>query len=89
MIKNPNFEIVNIDNDYMAIPLGDESTSFHGVIALSSAMAYLLSNMDKPKSTKELVDLLVAEFDVDSDTAQKDIEAIIQTLLEMGVILES
>ena len=89
MIKNPNFEIVNIDDDYMAIPLGDESTSFHGIIALSSAMAYLLKKMDKSMSTKEMVGLLVEEFDVDTDTAQKDVEAIIQTLLEMGVILES
>ena len=87
MLKNPDFEIVNISNEYMAIPLGEEVSSFHGVVSLSEATAYLLGKMTHPVSRDDLIELLLDEYDIDRDVAEKDIDLILNKLIELKVVL--
>ena len=88
MIKNKNFEIVSISDEHMAIPVGDEATSFHGVIALSESAAFLLEKMEKPLSVEELVDILLEEYEIDRVTAQKDVDSIIRKFVELNLVLD-
>lgn len=55
MIRNPNFEIVRLDDECMAVPVGDEATSFHGVVALSEPAAFLLEQMTEPLADRKSV----------------------------------
>lgn len=89
MIKNECFEVVTVADEHMAVPIGEEAVSFHGVVALSEAAAFLLNKMDEPRTKEELVDLLCREYDVDRATAEKDVDEIIIKFRELKIILDS
>lgn len=88
MIKNLEFEIVEISGEYMAIPVGESAHNLKGIVALNSASAFLLREMETQKSKQDLVRMLCSEFDVDEATAQCDVQSFIDKLLSIGVILE-
>lgn len=88
MIIDPNFEIVDIVDEHLAVPIGEKAKSFNGVVALSDAAAFLLKNMNKSRSKQELVELLTAEYNVEESIAKADVDNMIEKLLDMGVIKE-
>ena len=51
-----SFEVIDMGGELIAVPVGDEAASFNGVVALSYAAAFLLKELKKPKSEKELID---------------------------------
>ena len=85
---NKDFEIVEIANEYMAVPLGNAAVSLNGVVALSEASVYLLRQMEQPKTKEELLELLLREYDVEEDIAKGDIENFISELINIGLIIE-
>ena len=88
MIIDPDFEIVDIVDEYLAVPIGEKAKSFNGVVALSAAAAFLLKNMNNSKSKQELVELLTAEYNVEESVAKADVDKMVEKLLDMGVIKE-
>ena len=88
MHLSSNFEIVDVAGEYIAVPVGEAVMTFHGVVALTDATAFILRKMTEPKSTSELVGLLTAEYDVEAINAEQDINQIIPKLLEIGIIEE-
>lgn len=89
MIRNKDFEVVTVADEYMAVPLGDEATSFHGVVTLSESTAFLLNFLEESHSVEEIVDAFLAEYEVDRETAEKDIKGIIPKLVELKLIKDS
>ena len=88
MIKNSDFELINISDEHLAIPIGEEATRFHGVVALSETAAYLLQEMNKTRTKAELVEILLREYQVDRITAENDVNDIIKKFAELNLILD-
>lgn len=89
MIKNPEFEIVEISGEYMAIPLGETARSIKGIVGLNDASAFLLRKMETHRTEQELVHMLCSEFNVDESTAQRDVHSFVDKMQSIGVILET
>lgn len=86
MRKNPNFEVVDIAGEFIAVPLGDYGDTFNGIVALNEASAFLLNCMDNHVSIDNLVDALIDEYQVSKDIAYQDVTELINTLLGIGLI---
>lgn len=86
MRVDPSYEIIDIADEYMAIPVGKDAQSIHGIITLSEPAAFLLKNMKIDRSTDELVELLMCEYEVDLSEASKDVNRFIRELKEIGLI---
>lgn len=86
MIIRPDFEVVDMAGEYVAVPIGQEAASFNGVVALNEAAAFLLKSMKCHKTKEELVKILMTEYEVDPIVAEKDIDAFLKKMLDMGVI---
>lgn len=84
----PEFEIINVADDYMLIPVGEQMEQFNGTVILNEVSAFLLGLMKTDISKEELVSSLVKEYDVDPDVAQKDVESILETMNRIGIIYE-
>lgn len=85
MLKQ-GFEIVDVAGEQLAIPLTAELESFNGVVALSEAAVFLLSQLKSPKTEQELTDILIREYNLDRDKAYKDIMDFLKKTVEMGLI---
>lgn len=80
------FEIVEIAGDYMAIPTGDNMAAYGGSVVLNEVSAFLLKQMKQNISKEDLLELMLNEYEVDRETAMADLDAIIQTFMELGLI---
>ena len=88
MIRNKDFEIVTIADESMAVPVGEEAIAFHGVVALSASAAFLLNSLNEPHTANELIEIILNEYDIDRETAEKDIKEMIPKLIELRLITE-
>lgn len=86
MVIKPCFEIVEVADEYFAIPVGSEAVSFNGVVALNEATAYLLTNMKQDISEAGLVDLLLQRYNVDKDVAEVDVSGLVKKLNDIGLV---
>lgn len=89
MILNSMFEITEVSGEYMAIPLTTISSKFNGVVALNEASAFLLKYMNTSKTRENLVDLLIANYDVAPEIATRDVDIFVKKMIEVGVILNN
>ena len=88
MKLKPEFEIVKVADDYTLIPLGEQMEQFNGTVVLNEVSAFLLNLMKNDVSKEELVRALTAEYEVDDETAQADIEEALAKMTEIGIIYE-
>lgn len=85
-LKN-GFTIYNMADEYMLIPVGEEMATFGGTVILNEVSAFLLNQMkDEHKTSGQLVEALLAEYEVDEETAKKDVAEAIESLKQAGVL---
>lgn len=86
MKKKTTFQIVDVADEHLAVPVGSESQSFQGVAILSEPAAFLLRHMEQAKTRDELVALLVSAYEVDAETASADVDRFLLELADLGMI---
>ena len=88
MIANPEFDIVVVSGDCIAVPIGQMATEYNGVVALSEPAAFLLKCMESPTTIDELTVRLLEEYDVDESTAHADVIAAIDSFRKLKLVLD-
>lgn len=77
-----------IAGEYLLIPVGESATRIHGMISLSES-GYLLWKRIQTEATEEdLIDLILAEYVIDRETATKDVRAFVQKMRKAGILEE-
>lgn len=86
---NKDFTVQQVGGAYVAVPVGESSRSFHGMIRLNETGALLWKCMAEKDCTEEdLVKEILARYEIDRETAEKDVHRIVSVLAEHKVILE-
>ncbi len=80
------FEVVDVADEYLAIPVGEIAKSYGGVVALSETAAFLLKQMITPKTKEELTDLLVRNYEINLESAKKQIDTALILFDQLGLI---
>ena len=65
---------------YIAVAVGQESISFNSMITTNETGAFLWEKLKEETTEKELLSALLAEYDVDEDTAKADISEFLAKL---------
>ena len=78
---NRDFTIQKVGGSYVAVAVGETSKTFHGMIRLNDTGAFLWKQMSERDCTEEeLVEALLAEYDIDRETAAGDVRRMIDGL---------
>lgn len=80
------FILRKIADEYLVVAVGDKAKSFQGVVVLNEVSAFILENIRENITIVDLVNRIVEEYDVDSETASEDLNAFIRTLNEYGML---
>ena len=81
------FVLRKIGPQYMAVPFGAMTKEVKGMISLTESGYLLWQALDKGAETvDELVAIMLDTYDVDRDTAAKDVNEFLDYLREVGVI---
>lgn len=66
---------------------GTANVNYSSLISLNDTAAYLFKNLQGKDFTEETaVDLLLEEYEVDRETAAKDVKALVAKWLEIGLL---
>ena len=88
MLINKDFTIQKVGTSYLAVPVGETSKHFHGMIRLNETGAFLWNKMTERDMTEEaLVDALLEEYDIDRETAARDVHNMIESLKSHPIFL--
>ena len=87
MKLKPDFQIVQMANDYMLVPTGDQIDSFNGTVILNDVSAFMLNQLKEDLEKEDLVERLVKEFDVESATAREDVDAAVEKMKQIGILI--
>ncbi len=69
----------------VVVPLGADM-SFHNMIKLNATGKFLWEKLLTDITREALVDALVAEYEIDKETACRDIDAFLNTLASFGAL---
>ena len=88
MVLSQNYEIVDIAEETLAVPVGEMAEKSKDVFSFSRAGGFLLNQLKKPKTEEEMIDCIIKEFDVDFETAKSDVQAFISAIRSYGLIVD-
>lgn len=78
-----------LGEECLVVPVGAQTVDFRGLITLNETGEFLWEILTEEKTEDELVKALLAEYDVDEETAKKDVHAFLDTLSEKGFLEEN
>lgn len=83
------FKLRPLGREFVVMAENMRQMNFNKMIALNSTAAFLWQNVTGREFTvQDLSDLLVGEYEVDRETADKDSETIAQKWIEAGIVVE-
>ena len=84
-----DFTIQKVGSSYVAVAVGESSKDFHGMIRLNETGAFLWNLMAEKNCTEnDLVDAILAEYEVDRETVVADVRRIVTELAENSIFIE-
>lgn len=77
-----------VGDSYMVVPVGTRTRDIPGVIALSESGALLWEKLEQGATENELVEAILAEYEVERDQAEADVNAFVSELNSKGILEE-
>lgn len=81
-----DFFIQDIEDKQFLVPMG--ANTFHGVIRSNRTAAFIVTLLREETTVESIVDAMCARFDVDRETATRDVQNILATLRGVNAIDE-
>lgn len=84
-VKN-DYVLREIAGEYILVPVSKTNTGFNGLITINEIGFFIWKNIGKYSTIKELVNLILDEYEVDESTAYKDVSEFIDNLKSIGIV---
>ena len=82
------FILRNIADTYMAVPVAQRVIDFKGIITLNAISASIWEFLKDEKEYSEILDFITSSYEVDEETAKKDLDEFIIEMKKGGVLDE-
>lgn len=84
----PGFVLRNLVGEYVVMPTGNNIGKFDATIVLNEVAAFVWEKMQQPVSREDLAEAILTDFEVDRETASRDLDALIAQFREFGILDE-
>lgn len=84
-IKN-GFIKRTVNNVQVAVAVGEAAASFNGMITLNGSAAFLWDLLQEDKTQEQLVDAMLEKYNIDKETASRDVAAFVEKAKGAGII---
>ncbi|MBQ3299516.1 MAG: PqqD family protein [Ruminococcus sp.] len=81
-----DFVLRKVADSYVVVPVNKLTLDFNGIITLNETGAVLFEKMQKGTSREELIENLLAEYDVSREKAEADVDKFIQKAKDADVL---
>jgi len=70
----------------IVVPVAERVIDFKGMIVLNDSTAAIWRFMEKGREYGEIVDYMISTYDIDKETAQKDLNAWLKQMEDRGIL---
>ena len=88
MKRNANFILREIAGENILVATGEAAQIFNGMITLNEVASFIWKNIDECKTVDKLIASILDEFDIDDETARRDVENFTTQLIRIGMVIE-
>ncbi len=81
------FILRKLGDSIMAVPVGQQTSEIHGVIALSESGELLWKELENGADIASLVKVLTDTYEVDETTALSDVKRFVDDLKVQGALI--
>ena len=83
------FVLEEVGGDYLAVAVGDRAGDFSGMVRMNGTGAFLWNKLSEKNMTRrELIDAVLAEYEVDEARVTADVIAFEEKLRSNGILDE-
>lgn len=75
-----------VAGSFIIVGVGAESIDFNGIININETGAFIWKQMANDTTAEAVADALTAEYEIDKETALRDVNAFMAKLTEAGLI---
>lgn len=75
-----------IQDTQIMVAAGKAAESFHGLVRSNETAAFIVDCLKSETTEDGIVQALLAEYDVDEDTARRDVREILKKLESIGAV---
>lgn len=80
------FEIMELDDDQVAVPIGSGAEQFHGVLKVNETAAAILKLLETDTTEEQIVEALLREYAGDKNDISAYVHAYIEKLILAGIV---
>jgi len=84
--QSPSIVTRKTGNEYVLVPIANNIADMNSVYTLNETGAFLWEQIDGKKSVKDLIEAVVAEYEVDEKTAMEDVLSFIEEMSKYLII---
>ena len=88
MRRKQGFIVDEIAGENVAVPVGEMSKSFHGMIKLNGTALFIWAQLENDVTEEQITDAIVAAYDVDRSLAAADVARIVGVLKNAGIVTD-
>lgn len=83
---NKEYVLREIAGDYIIIPIGSTALEFNGLITVNEVGVTLWKMLQEEVTLDDLVQGVLAEYDVSEEVAREDIQEFLDELVKGGIL---
>lgn len=81
-----DFVLREIAGEYIIVPTGNTALDFNGLITVNEVGLFLWKILEEGTTEEELLTKTLAEYDVEEETAKRDIREFLDELKSGGIL---
>lgn len=88
MKRSTSFLLREVAGKQVVVPLGEAAARFQGMLTLNVTGVYLWQLLEQEQTEETLLQKMCDRYEVDTDTARKDIAVFLEKLRAVGALTE-
>ena len=89
MKANGNFILRQVADEFLLIPVGETALRIKGMLSLSESGSLLYKRLQTECTREDLIRTLLADYDVDEETAGADVDEFLASMHRLGMLEEA
>ena len=88
MKVNKNFIFRKVAKEHLLIPTGEMALRVKGLVAMSESANLLYQKLQTGCTREDLIAALLAEYDVSAEVAAQDVDAFLDQMRQLDMLVE-
>ena len=88
MKAKTGFVLRKVVDEQILMPVGDNIGQYNGTVLMNDVSAFVWEKLQEAATKEELLQAVLSEFEVDEETASRDLDELLEKFAGLGIIEE-